>query len=294
MRTTRRLMAGVSAVALGLTMFGAQASLAKGPPLPGTETSNNLSVPAVFVPSLGMTLNFPCGDPVTPASVLTNSTTYFPGLPVSANLPNGVEAGNYYVQGEDKWQAGCTTAAAGTVTVTGEWGDNLTGAPLKARTPIRVEMGLLGATMPTMDLTGFAVVKLTDELDRYATYGTLGTAVTPYSEVRVWDGAAHLAIKSQDGLTTVFEGAATAEINATGRVVYGYNWQKPAAGTYTITFTAPSVAITSVDAGTLVDSHTVSLDVTVKPKAGGGGGGIGGGGGQGGGGGVGDACEATP
>lgn len=276
MMSRKRWVAAFGAALLGLTMFGAQASLAKGPPV-GGETANNLSVPAVFVPTVGMTLNFPCGVPFDPDEVLTNATTAFPTLPVSENLPSGVTAGDYYVQGEDKWQAGCTTAAAGTVSVAAAWGDNLVSAPLKARTPIRVEMGLMGVTVPTFDLTGFDVVKLTDELDRYATYGTLGVAETPYDEVRVWDSGAWLTIKSTDG-TTVYDGEATAEINATGRVVYGYNWSRPVLGTYTITFTAPNVTITGADAGYVIDSHTVAIDVIVKAKGGSGGSSGGGGG----------------
>ncbi len=46
--------------------------------------------------------------------------------------------------------------------------------------------------------------------------------------------------------------AATAEINATGRVVYGYNLRVTAAGVYTITFTFPNVTISGADAGTVV------------------------------------------
>lgn len=274
MMSRKRWVAAFGAALLGLTMFGTQASLAKGPPV-GGETANNLSVPAVFVPSTSgaPTLNFPCGDPVA----ASGETTYFPALPVSENLPNGVTAGNYYVQGEDSWQAGCTTAAAGTVSVTAAWGDNLVSAPLKARTPIRVEMGLMGDTS-VYSMTGFDVVKLTDELDRYATYGTLGVADAAYGEVRVWDAGARLTIKSTDGTLTVFDGEATAEINATGRVVYGYNWSRPVLGTYTITFTAPNVTITGADAGYVVDTHTVAIDVTVKAK-GGSGGSPGGGGG---------------
>jgi hypothetical protein len=231
--------------------------------------ANNLSVPAVFVPSVGLTLNYACGTAVDPDDVTTNVKNVFP-------------SGEYYVQGEDLWQAGCTTAAAGTVTVGAEWGDNLTNAPLKARTPIRVEMGLLGDTT-TYPLTGFEVVKLTDELDRYATYGTLGAAETPYAEVRVWDAGARLTIKTADGLTTVFDGEATAEINSTGRVVYGFNWARPVAGDYVITFYAPNVTIATTDAGTIVNTHTVTLPVKVASKAGGGGAGQGGGHGGGGG-----------
>lgn len=276
MRTTTRMTTAAAAALVGLTMVGVPASLAKGgPPVGGEaeEVSNNLSVPAVFVPTVGMTLKYPCGLPVDPIG----ETTAFPTLPVSENLPLGVAAGDYYVQGEDAWQAGCATGAEDAVSARAEWGDNLTSAPLKANTPIRVEMGLLENT-GTYPFTGFEVVKLTDELDRYATYGTLGVAVNPYPEVRVWDAGAQLRIERVDGLI-VYAGVATAEINSTGRVVYGYNWQKPLPGTYTITFTAPNVNITDKDAGEVVDVDTVTLAVNVVVKTGGGkgGGGVGGG-----------------
>jgi hypothetical protein len=130
-------------------------------------------------------------------------------------------------------------------------------------------MGLLANTPPAM--TGFEVVKLTDELDRYATYGTLGNAVTPYGEVRVWDAQAWLQIYRAADNLKVYDGPFAAEINATGRVVYGVNWQKPVQGTYTIVFTAPQVTITGADAGTVAaDGKSVTLQVVVATKAGGG------------------------
>ncbi|MGD8199650.1 hypothetical protein ACQE98_03190 [Ornithinimicrobium sp. W1679] len=263
MRTRTRMTTAAVAALVGLTMVGVPASLAKGGPPVGAEaedeTSNNLSVPAVFVPAVGMTLNFPCGPPVAPAEVV-------------GQLPSEIFTG-YYLQGEDTWQASCATADVDTVAVTAEWGDNLTNAPLKANTPIRVEVGL---TTAGYTFTGFEVVKLTDELDRYATYGTLGVAVTPYPEVRAWDADAWLKIERIDGLLVV-NGPATAEINSTGRVVYGYNWQKPLPGTYTVTFTAPNVDLIGADAGQVLDVDTVTLQVSVAVKAGGGKGGGGGG-----------------
>ncbi|MFN2320290.1 MAG: hypothetical protein ABR500_11510 [Dermatophilaceae bacterium] len=240
-------------------------------------------MPALFVPAVG--LGVTCVDPYVAA---IGTTTYF-GPEVDGVLPT-VVAGEYYVQGEDDWQASCTTELVDTVDVTADWGDNLTGAPLKAGTPIRVEMGLL-ATNPTgYEFTGFSVVKLTDQLDREATYGTLGVAEPSYGEVRAWDADAHLKIAKTDNTLTVIDAAATAEINSTGRVVYGWNWQLPEAGEYLITFTAPNVTFVGSDVGSVVDGDTVTLLVNVAATAGGGGGGGGGqggggGGGQGGGGG---------
>lgn len=226
------------------------------------EGGNNLSVPAIFVPSVGV------GTPICTAE----DDTVLPDPAEVSTLYEG-----YWIQGEASWQADCMTADTATAGL--EWGDNLTSAPLKAGTPIRTEVGLL-APAAAQTMTGFDVEKLTpEELDRYATYGTNdGSGITNYPEVRVWDTGANLKIESSNGLV-VFDGDYTAEINSTGRVVYGYNWQKPLSGDYTITFYAPTVDLTSTDAGVLVDVDddgtfdAVELEVTVGMKGGGGGGG---------------------
>lgn len=237
-----------------------------GPPVTGEEAANNLSVPAIFVPSTtgAPPLGFACGDAVLP----TGTTTYFAAPYDNPEVVGDGVPGDYYVQGEDKWQASCATNAGGLL-VNSDWGDNLVSAPLKAGTPIRVEVGLLANDPTTLGMTGFMVYKLTDELDRLATYGTLGNASTPYGEVRVWTSGVTLKIEREDGFV-VYDGPFTAEVNSTGRIVYGYNWKKPLAGDYTITVTTPGVTITSVDAGTLVDSGTISIAVDVAARAGGG------------------------
>jgi hypothetical protein len=78
----------------------------------------------------------------------------------------------------------------------------------------------------------------------------------------------------------VFDGVAGGEINATGKIVYGYNLRVAEAGTYRITYTLPNVWVTACDAGICTGDHTASLDIVVGT---GGGGGGGKGGGQGGG-----------
>ena len=126
-------------------------------------------------------------------------------------------------------------------TVVAAWRDNLTGdAKLKVGSPIRVEMGLDAGTQ---GMAGYTVEKLEpDELDRVSPYGMLSDLTVskkdPYPETRVWDQTAHLTITSSTGDVVVDE-PATAEINATGRVVYGYNLRVPAAGTYSITLQRP-------------------------------------------------------
>ena len=267
--------AAVSLLAIGL-----------GPVSAAEEAGNNLSVPAIFVPSVGV------GTPTCTAGDDTVLPTAGQEDPVDGAFPG------YWLQGEDVWQADCMTAPGDTVTARAEWGDNLTSAPLKAGTPIRTEVGLLAdATLNPM--TGFDVEKLTPLLeDRYATYGTNdGSGIASYPEVRVWNSGARLKIVRDADALVVYDGLFTAELNSTGRVVYGYNWQKPLAGEYTVTFYAPTVTLGSADAGTLFDSDSdgyvdsVSITVNVGNKGGGGGGGGGrpidppGGGGGGGGGG---------
>lgn len=221
---------------------------------PVEEVGNSLSVPAVFVPDPtgAPTLNFACGEPVAPSG----ATLTFPEdfvLPL-----DGVPAGEYFIQGVNEWQAGCTTAPVNALAATADWGDNLSGdAALKVGSPVRVEVGLFVAPA-AYSLTGFEVLKLTNELDRDATYGTQGTAVNPYGEVRVWASDAQFEITGPVVLNMQAMGA---EINATGRVVYGYNWRPAKEGVYTIHFTAPSVGVDT------------SVEVDVAASAGGGGGG---------------------
>ncbi len=241
----------------------------------GEVTANNLSVPAVLVGSHGFSITCdgedraPTGDPYTGYSV----------------------DGYYYVQGFNTWQAACVTADADAVTATAAWGDNLTGAKLKVGSPIRVEIGLYDADADARNLTGYTVVKLEPgELDRISPYGTLASGdpsegfsaspLTPFSvvdengvttyETRVFDAAASMAIhRLEDGVPgelVVSDEPAGAEVNATGRIVYGYNLRVKAAGTYRITYTFPSVTISgSTD-------HTVSIDIDVVPGGGQGGG----------------------
>ena len=160
--------AAVSLLAIGL-----------GPVNAAEEAGNNLSVPAIFVPSVGV------GTPSCTADDDTVLPTAGAEDPVDGAFPG------YWIQGEDVWQADCATAADNTVTAGAEWGDNLTSAPLKAGTPIRTEIGLL-ADATAYPMTGFGVDKLTPDLeDRYATYGTNdGSGITPYTEVRVWNAGA--------------------------------------------------------------------------------------------------------
>jgi hypothetical protein len=306
-RMTARVLKGV-VVGLAVAALAVPAAATppegKGPPDgkgPGggevDTTTHSLSVPAVFVGDNPYNLTCdgsstpPDGEPVT-------------GLEGEDFTVETEGTGYFYVQGVNEWQASCLDGDPVTepVSVTAEWGDNLGGdAKLKIGSPIRVEVGLFDvATHDTF--TGYSVIKLQpEELDRESAYGTEAVGdldsgfdpvpVMPFTsadelgeprpETRVWDADASMVIHRLNPVTLeiigdpiVTEDPAGAEINATGRVVYGYNLRVDAGGDYRITYTFPNLAIDASDSGGSVsdDLHSVSLDIRVATGGGGGGG----------------------
>ena len=301
---SRRLLGGIAAAAAATAMMMPGVAFALGGPPAGhgggppaghghgggggeTTLTNNLSVPTIMVGG-GFT-GVTCGTPELPSSLVTPTGDPLTGYPIDT-------AAYYYVQGVNTWQAQCYTDTS--ASVYGAWGDNLTSgdAKLSVGSPIRVELGLMNSgttVVPTMD--GYTVVKLDpNALDRESAYGTLATGSpetgfsatpTPFASDlwRVYAGGVTFSIQNLDTLAYVVAPgtAATAEINATGNVVYGYNLRVSTAGHYRITFTAPtSVTFTGSDAGTLGEAsgQTAYLDITVTTGSGGGGGGGGPGG----------------
>ncbi|MBI1376173.1 MAG: hypothetical protein GC157_01605 [Frankiales bacterium] len=287
MRTSLARAIGVVASTTALLAVSLTAAVAAQGPPPGagqgrggghgggeTTLTNNLSVPTVMVGGGFTNVNCPAG---TPAALVTPSGDPRTGYPIDP-------LAFYYVQGLNTWTAQCYTAT--TASATAAWGDNLTGdAALKTNSPIRVELGLFNSDASAAAMDGYTVVKLDpNALDRESAYGTLATAgTTGYSATpttfaaaaqRVYDGGATFSIKNDaTGAYVVPVGtAATAEINATGAVVYGYNLRVTTVGDYTITFTIPTVSITGTDAGSFA-THSVSLTITVAGSRGGGGGG---------------------
>lgn len=265
----------------------------KGPP-PGKGEeagSNNLSVPTIFVPNPGA---FPVTCPGGPDDPIGDPSNGYEIAPLEY----------YYVQGENTWQAECTDAASGLGQA--DFGDNLTSGALKAGMPIRIEVGLMDTS--GVEMIGYNVVKLQpSELDRNSAYGThatptvdgfvaeqtafpwTGEVIDPETGlptevtvgVRIWDSTATFSIRNAETNEYVVpEQLFGAEINATGAVVYGYNWgvsghgvkELPAAGTYILRFTSPAVTLTNSIAG---DVHTAEQEFTLAPKNNGGGGGHG-------------------
>lgn len=264
--------------ALTLLLSGTMmATLAVAAPVTAAEeetAGNNLSFPTKFIPSStaagAPTLRLACGAAVAPAGP---ECTLFPG---------------YWCQKtEATWQADCTSADDATVHA--DWGDNLISGRLRAGKPIRVEMNLIDQSTVLGD--GYMVAKLTDEIDRLATYGTDGTVMEDAS-FRVFDAGARVKIEClAGGCLSNFSGIDTvmpAEVNSMGNIVYGYNWgtkgpaTAPKAGTYKITFTSVKAVISGGE-GSSCGDYCRYVIVNLVQSGGGAGGGKGGGGGGGGG-----------
>lgn len=284
---TRRVAFTIIIGALLCATLATSTALAKkGPPTPETAT-NNLSVPTIMIPGSGFT------GVTCPGGLSYPTLTPLTGYPISP-------LDYYFVQGYSVWQSDCVTATSANGRA--EWGDNLSGdAKLKAGSPIRVELGLFnqvpgadeGTWADDLSMQGFTVLKLEpSKLDRESAYGTLATPV--YDEAgaltgwtataenlaaRIYDAGVTFSVMNVDTdeyLPALGPGSnPTAEINATGKVVYGYNLRVDAAGQYEITFSIPNVNITGVDAGTFVNvadgPDTVSLVINVTAGGGKGG-----------------------
>jgi hypothetical protein len=298
MRLRKGLLSGIAGLATVATLaLTPAAAFAAGPGHGGgggtrgggggggggeTTATNNLSVPTIFVGANPFGLACPSG----PTDPNGTPTTDYP-----------IDSQYYYVQGVNHWQAQCAAASGGSVDVA--WGDNLGGeAALVVNHPIRVEVALNDTEATNM--TGYTVYKLDpNALDRVSAYGTPATVTTatdgtvisssPKEKVTVanagfWVAGAMWKIYDKATGAVVFQGPASAEINATGRVVYGYNLTVTAAKTYVIEFTVPStsgVTFKSADLGTVTATATAQMattEITVAGNSGGGGGGGGGGG----------------
>lgn len=264
------------AIAMGLgSAATAPGVLAKGKP--GTEVAaQNLSVPTIMVGGLGM---LSCGESAMSPSQLVRPT----GIPRNSyEVP-----GEYWVQKLHLWQAQCFNAES--ALVFGNWGDNMEGsASLKVGSPIRVELVLTNMTDYAGTMRGYDVIKLEpSKLDRLSAYGHLAPSngaggwgdipqVFGPAQWLVHDAGITFSVQNMDtGAYAVEPGTnPTAEINATGKVVYGYNLRVERAGNYRIQFTStPNVQFTGQDAanGGLIGINNVYIDIVVDAGGGKGG-----------------------
>jgi hypothetical protein len=279
------LKTAVTAVLMGMTAVAfAAPGGGKGPPPGKGEDAggNKLALPAILVG--GPLSNFVCG---------TDGDYGDRVLPDGGEVATGYsidETAFYFIQGDpdSPWQAACKQVAAEPeVNVFGAWGDNLVGdAKLKIGSPIRVEIVLYegdtagGMAAPTQD--GWLVEKLEPSmLDRESPYGILAeddsmggyfATASPMTSV-VYDRDAHLTI-SQPGATTPFVDEDIApEINATGKIVYGYNLRVTELGKWVVSFTMPNLNFVGCDVqGLVCAGHEASIEIDVGTGGGGGGG----------------------
>jgi len=292
-----RLTIAITAALFGAALFSG-AVFAKGKP-PSPETAaQNLSVPAILVGDLG---TLQCGTSEAEPSLLVPPT----GTPLT-----GYELeGYYWVQKVHTWQAECFDAVE--ASVFGNWGDNLAGdAKLKVGSPIRVEIVLTNQTDFSADetvptLQGYMVKKLQPStLDRLSAYGHLagGDEVSGWTDIpadfpqivdnvtcpdpedtdnpgcQAWvvhDAGMQISVQNLDtGEFVVPLQPIAPEINATGKIVYGYNLRVSAAGNYQIRFaTTPAVTFTGTDVpNDNNDANNAYLDIVVVPGGGQGGG----------------------
>jgi hypothetical protein len=294
----------VAGVLAGVIGFSGDVFAAKGQPGPpagggggpGEDTAaQNLSVPTIMVGGAAGGLT---NCLATPSDLIPPNGVPLDGFTGPADNP--LDPTDYYwVQKVHDWQAQCFSADA--AVAFGAWGDNLAGdAKLKVNKPIRVELVLHNETFYSepASLQGYEVIKLQNTLDRLSAYGHLGGVEDdvegnpiyfdipidfPPSGWLVHDNGITFRVCALDNNSVettdcpVPAGTSpTAEINATGKVVYGYQLYVAATGTYRIVFTTTNaVTVTGQDAmtGGLYDEHNVYVDITVGTGGGGGGGG---------------------
>jgi hypothetical protein len=300
------ILAASLAVSGGVFAKGPGSGGSGGGNKPPTEVGNSLSVPAIMAGGRG-TFALVCNTEAwTNLAEPSKAPVYYPAA--CAETHDGevcVDEGYYFVQRDAAWQAPCFVSESAPVDVLGRWGDNLAGdAMLKVGSPIRVELVLLDGADVAEGRQGYFVIKLEPaELDRLSHYGHLANedlSDHPYVvgdpvpggtfAAIVYDPTAHLTIQRMEGENPVgpaaYDGAAGGEINATGKIVYGYNLRVSVPGTYRITYSFTNVNFASNDEDVAVcdagvcEGATAYLDIEV---VGGGGGGGGKGGGQGGG-----------
>lgn len=272
------LAAGIAALLVGTPAAASQGGTPGAPPTVGEDTvyGNNLSVPLTVSPSVG---------DAAPLALRVDCPTTL--VEPSGGMPTTIDGIDYYLQKtETVWSAPCTEATT-TVSAVADWGDNLTVAPkLVTGKTIRVEVALFDQNGAGQK--GFLVTKLTDDIDRLATYGIEAdaatnkfvTGTTGFFSTHVWDAGATLTIQKWTGTAwdTGVTFPASAEVNSMGAVVYGYNWgvkhDYPEAGQYRFTFqVGTGTTIAGVEDTTTNVTHTddsTSVTVNLLGKGGGG------------------------
>lgn len=245
-------------IAIALSLLLPFAAHAARPGGGETETGNNLSMPVIWSDGYALALRGVYGAPV------------FTGerWPIDcATL--GVEC--WYLQQDpyNTWQAQSVAATADLHVDWIDWGDNLEAKPWYVTSIVRVEVGLYKDL--TEPMTAFTMAHLWGQ-GPSEMWGT-NTTTYPSSAALVYSRCARLTIQKLakdptdpaftvtwnpslgrwdgDAATPIYNsgvwmtgtgksGAYSAEINVSGKVIYGYNWNVrksgSGAGTYRLTF----------------------------------------------------------
>ena len=301
---------------------------------------NNLAFPVLWSEA----------DYVLPLQGVMGETTIEGALePCSTETADATEQAAVQKDEKNLWQAENLVAAGNSVS-TLDWGDNIEVKDWNVGTPVRVETALY-ADRTDDPMTGYLMChvsgKGTDEVwGAQVANGSGGASLIPYdsTEAMVYTAGARLTIQRiDDGATPtwdsaqkrwvgsgvadpVFNGAIHektsdgpgtygAEINVSGKLVYGFNWQTAGLfnGEYRITFSLDGATDSFAGTGTSLadaqilvseeETETAGDELAIRsfamagpgggggPGMGGGGPGMGGGGHGGGGGGGGEGGE---
>jgi hypothetical protein len=272
---------------------------------PPSEAAQNLSVPAILVGSLGTLV---CGaNDLAPSTLVSPTGTPLTGYEVEgyywvqkvhtwkAQCFNANEASVFGAWGDN---------LSGDAKLS-------TGSPIRVelvltnQTDFTTDAEGGAGPIPAGTLQGYKVIKLQPNLlDRLSAYGHLAAGPDPewtaipadFPQIVTTDtcldptdttdpgcqgwvvhdaGMQFSAQNLDTGAFVVPLQPIAPEINATGKIVYGYNLRVTAAGNYRLRFNStPAVTFTGTDIVNVNnDANNAYLDIVVKAKAGGGGGG---------------------
>ena len=197
-----------------------------------TTTGSNMSVPVDFAEGIGLTL-LPLATetgmrPLAAEGITADTTPFFSGT----NVPDCGDATQYYCQGgpntwQPQWLDGSTL---GMQSATLAWGDNLGAKNWTSTSMIRVEVRL---TRADTTLLGFNMPYVTNPSSPEEMQGTDGTtglmipnifAVTARMKIdKLDDARTSVTYPYFDG--SIAAGTFTAEVNISGNLAYGYNFQ---------------------------------------------------------------------
>jgi Bacterial Ig-like domain (group 2) len=196
-----------------------------------TTTGSNMSVPVDFAEGIGLTL-LPLTTetgmrPLSTEGLTVDTLPYF----APTNQPDCGDATQYYCQnGVNAWQPQWFNGSGAMQSGTLAWGDNLGAKSWTSTSMIRVEVRL---TRADTTLLGFNMPYVTNPSSPDELQGTDGTtaamipnifAVTARMKIdKLDDSRSSVTFPYFNG--AIADGSFTAEVNISGNLAYGYNFQ---------------------------------------------------------------------